>query len=371
MKLKKVGCLLAAGLMLVSLAACGGSGSDTESQGSSADGSMDFEGRTLVVANWQDYATDSDYGEQVFEEMYNCNVEHYYINSYPELLQTMQNGGSDDIDVININPMYIQEFYNQGMIEPVDTSAVSNYADLRTDLADIDDVKTEDGDILGVPWVWGTTSLFYNADEVDGSQITSWSDLWDSEYAGKVAFFDDYTNCIMIAALTLGEDPYNPDLDAVKDQLMSLKSNIRTVWSTYDDFMNAYNNGQVVIGNTWGSMAIQLKAEGANIEYIYPEEGTIGWCDYWCTVADSEENDMALAWIDFCTSPDFQNNMATGQDQVYAPANQAVLDELSDETLQNLWIYPSAPENMYMSLYMDSDTLAAWSDLWTEVLASN
>ena len=42
---------------------------------------------------------------------------------------------------------------------------------------------------------------------------------------------------------------------------------------------------------------------------------------------------------------------------------------LDDETLANLWL-TNPPERMYMSLYMDNDTLQRWIDLWTEVQAS-
>ena len=120
MKIKRLVCLVAAAAMAFSLAACGGSGSggnsDSGNGGAADNGSaaageatMDFEGQTLTVANWSDYATDQEYGYAAFEEMYNCHVEFYDITSYPELLQTMLNGGQADIDVVNINPMYIQQ----------------------------------------------------------------------------------------------------------------------------------------------------------------------------------------------------------------------------------------------------------------------
>ena len=230
MKIKRIVCLIAAAAMAFSLAACGGGngGNSGGNEGGGADSGsaadageeMDFSGQTLTVANWSDYATDQEYGAAAFEELYNCNVEFYDITSYPELLQTMLSGGQSTIDVVNINPMYIQQYYGEGVITPIDTSRITCYDELREDITGIDDVLTPDGEVLGVPWIWGTTSMFYNADAVDGSEIDSWADLWDPQYAGKVAFFDDYTNCIMIAALVNGDDPYDPDLDAVQAKLM-------------------------------------------------------------------------------------------------------------------------------------------------------
>ena len=233
----------------------------------------------------------------------------------------------------------------------------------------MDDVKDDEGNVLGVPWIWGTTSLFYNADVVT-EEITSWSALWDEQYAGQVGFFDDHESAIKVTAMMLGQDPYNPDMAAVEEELIALKPNVRTYWGTYDDFVRAYTAGDIVIGNVWGSIATQMKAEGYNIQYVYPEEGTVGWCDYWCLVTGSDEKDLAMKWIDFCTGSDFQTGLATNGNQVYCPANQVVLDSLDDETKQNLWIYPSAPDNMFLSLQMDSDTLNEWINLWTNVKAS-
>lgn len=62
--------------------------------------------------------------------------------------------------------------------------------------------------------------------------------------------------------MKLGQDPYNPDLDAVEESLIQLKPNVKTYWGTYDDFVKAYTAGDIVIGNVWGSIATQLKAEG-------------------------------------------------------------------------------------------------------------
>lgn len=363
-KQKRFVCGMTAAALLFMLAGCGEPSEPKETSGTG-----DFSGQTLTVANWQSYGTDADYGAAQFEDMYGCKVEHYFISSVPELMQTLLNGGMDEIDVICINPVYIQEYYQNGVIEAIDTSELENYGDLRTDLTEIDDVKDPEGNVLGVPWIWGTTSLFYNADVVK-EDITSWSALWDEQYAGKVGFFDDHESAIKVAAMKLGQDPYNPDMDAVEESLVQLKPNVKTYWGTYDDFVKAYTAGDIVIGNVWGSIATQLKAEGYNIQYVYPEEGTVGWADYWCLVSGSAEKELALKWIDFCTGADFQNGLATDGNQAYAPANQKVLDSLSDDVKKGLWIYPDAPDNMYLSLQMSSDTLTEWINLWTNVKAS-
>ena len=127
----------------------------------------------------------------------------------------------------------------------------------------------------------------------------------------------------------------------------------------------------MAIGNVWGSIATELKNEGFNIQYVHPEEGTVGWCDYWCIVKDTEHQDLAMKWIDYCTGESFQNAMATAGSQAYCPVNTVVTEQLSDETRQSLWLYPEAPTNVNLALPLTDEQLNQWTTLWDEVKAAN
>lgn len=361
--MKKVGTVVLAAVLVCGIAGCGGKGNASSEKGEKKGDNK------LVVANWQSYGSDQDYGADVFEELYDCEVEHYYINSIPELLQTLQNGGAEEIDVVCINPLYIQEYYQADMLQAIDTEQLTNYGDLMTSFADIDEVKDKDGNVLGVPWVWGSTALAYNGDVID-KEIDSWADLWSGEYAGSIGFFDEYYTAIQTAALYLGEDPYDPDLDKVRDALLQIKGDAKTFWSVNDDFVKGYNSGELAIGNCWSGIATQLYSEGSNIKYVYPKEGSIAWCDYWCIVKGTSEEDLAMKWIDFCTSSDFQTALASDSDHANAPTNTKVIDSLDDEVKKSLWIYPEAPENVVLSLPQTQEQMADWMNLWNEIKAA-
>lgn len=146
MKTKKFFALLLALAMLLALAACGNASADTNETNTNTGAK-----RKLVVANWQSYATDSDYGAAHFAELYDCEVEHYFLSSIPELLSVLENGGVGQIDVVCINPLYLQQYLNAGVLDTIDTSALENYNNLREDFRTIDEVKDENGNIIGVP----------------------------------------------------------------------------------------------------------------------------------------------------------------------------------------------------------------------------
>ena len=362
-QLKRTLAAVLALVMALGLTACGNGPGDGKEKDNKSD-------NKLVVANWQSYGSDQDYGAKAFEELYDCEVEHYYINSIPALLQTLMNGGAGEIDVVCINPLYIQEYYQSGMLEPIDTSKLENYQDLMPSLSGIDEVRDADGNVLGVPWVWGSTALAYNGDVID-KEITSWSDLWSGEYSGSIGFFDEYYTAIQTAALYLGEDPYHPDLDKVREALLDLKKDTKTFWGVNDDFVKGYHSGEITIGTCWSGIATQLYTEGENIKYVYPKEGSVSWCDYWCIVKGTHESDLAMKWIDFCTGRDFQTALATDGLHANAPANAAVAKGLSDDAKKALWIYPQPPENVVLSLPQTSEEMTDWMNLWNDVKAAN
>lgn len=69
-----------------------------------------------------------------------------------------------------------------------------------------------------------------------------------------------------------GEDPRNPDTDTVRTALTDLKSNVKTYWTSHDDFVKAYTSGEVVIGNVWGSIATELKTRASTSSTSIPKK---------------------------------------------------------------------------------------------------
>lgn len=352
--------------MALVLAGCGkeaavGSGSPSASQDEN-------EIPTLVVANWKGYGSDEDYAAPVFEEMYNCKVVHQYFNSLEEMMTMLRTGGVGEIDVIMPSTVYVQAARDAGFLEPIDTDKITAYDDLIPAYRDLPEAVGEDGTVYAVPWTWGVTSLGYNPDRVD-EEILHWSSLWDEKYKGKVAFFDDYNTAIMTAAIYLGEDPRNPDLDKVKEALIELKENTRTYWASYDDYLNPYKSGEIVIGNMWAGTATQLANEGEAVKFISPEEGTVGYVDMWCIVKDTKNYDLACKWLDFMVGEQFQTEFATVKGNAHNTVNQVVEDKLTDEQKAVLWIYPEPPKKIYMQPTQTPEEQAAWLEVWNEVKA--
>ncbi len=362
--------------LTLSLAAFAGASEDE-----SADSS--FEGQTLYVANWQAYNSDTNYCEKAFEDMYGCDVEHVYYNSYDELMTTLQTGGSDTIDACVLSQNYTQYFHELGLIMDVDPADIPNYEGVSDTYKDINPYAVDDeGNVFAYPWTTGNTSIAYNPEYVD-FEIEHWSDLLDPSLTGHVCLFGDYGDGMIIGALISGQDPSDPDnvdLDLVADALAELKPQILSFWSSNDEQLIPYYAGEFWAGDMWSGPYAQLVSEGEPVEYVHPEEGTVGYVDYWCVVEGTDQYDLACAWINWIESYDQQYTMATGEGSDYeapegeiypnyAPVNAEVLDNLTEDQLTVLGMNPM-PTKVCMLNYLTDEQKDAWVDTWETFKAS-
>lgn len=359
--------LLAAALLLC---ACGGT--ETAQKGDEP---------ILYVANWQAYNSDEDYCELAFEKAYGCQVEHVYFNSYDELMTTLMTGGSATIDACVLSQNYTQMFYEKGLIMNVDAADIPNYADIAPVYKDQYPYAVDDeGNLFAFPWTSGVTSIGYNPAYVTG-EITSWSDLLDPAYAGHVCLFSDYGDGMIIAALMSGQDPNdveNLDLELVAETLAQLKPQILSFWDSNDSQLMPYRAGEFWIGNMWsGPYAELMNDESVEVCYVHPEEGTVGYLDYWTIVEGTDQYELACQWINWIESYEQQYTMATGlgtdypgEYPSYAPVNQQALEGLTQEQKVVLGLDPM-PTKICMLNYLTDEQRDAWTEVWNDFMASD
>ena len=142
----------------------------------------------IRVLNWQGYGTDEAWALEIFEAETGISVVHDYFNSEQEMLTRLRtNPGA--YDVVLINAAFTGQAVDEGLIEPVDPSLISNFDDLSADLRD-HPYLGRDGEVYGVSWVWGATSYAVNTDVFE-EVPTSIEILWDPDHAGHVGWRDD------------------------------------------------------------------------------------------------------------------------------------------------------------------------------------
>ena len=322
--------------------------------------------KDLHVLNWQGYGTDEAWATKLFEERTGCKVVHDYFNSEEEMLTKLRtNPGT--YDVVLINSAFTQAAAKEGLIQAIDTSKVTNWKDLNPKLRDSSYLNTG-GKTYGLSWVWGVTSFAYNTDHIKTKPDTVQA-LWDPAYAGKVGWRDDPVEAVAFGAIATGQDPNNPaDLDKVKQKLLALKPQLKTFWSSEDEWNKHLQGGDFEIATYWsGSAARSKKAFKLPVEFVIPKEGAIGWFDGLSIAANAPNLDCALKFIDFMVSPEFYVKWDT---TVGAPAsaNDKANAALPADAFNRVVMgQPGLQERLFYMAPLTDDQRKQFTELWESV----
>ncbi len=266
-------------------------------------GTVAVQAAEIRVLNWKDYGTDADWAVKAFTEKTGHTVVHDYFNSEQEMLTKLRtNPGA--YDVVLINSAFTLQAKKEGLIEKIDTSDMPNAKDLAPNMASNPNLAPG-GDTYGVAWVWGLTSFAINKDKVKPAP-TSIQVLWDEKYKGKVGWRDDALESVQFAALATGQDINDiKDLDAVKAKLTALMPQLKTYWSSENDWNQFFAAGDFVMAPYWSGSAGRSITKGLPVQYIIPKEGAIGWLDGLSVAKGSKNPAAARAFINYMIDPSF------------------------------------------------------------------
>ncbi len=296
---------------------------------------------TLNLIVWAGYAEDgSTYPEYdwvtPFEADTGCAVNAQTAATSDEMFTLMETGEYDGVSASGDASVRL---IDAGLVAPVNTSLIANYADLSPFLKDTV-YNSKDGKNYGVPHGWGANYLMYNTEVVDPAP-DSWGAVFDADspYAGSVTAYDapiyiaDAALYLMTAQPDLGiTDPYSltqEQFDAAVDLLKVQNGIIGEYWNDYTKTQAAFEQGSTVIGTTWQVIYNLATFNGATLATVLPVEGATGWSDTWMLSSKAEHPNCMYMWMDYITSPDVQAQVAYYFGE--APANPKACDLIVDD----------------------------------------
>lgn len=325
-------------------------------------------GGPLHILNWQGYGSDEPWALQAFQDKYGVEIVHDYYNSNEELLTKLRTSPGT-YDAVLIGNTWGWQAIEEGLLEPVETDRLSNFADLSQSLLDLPEMRRGDT-FYGIPWDWGATGIAYNPEEIT-AEVDSFDIMWDPQYKGMIAWQDYFLDNVMFAAIALGQDPNNPsDLEAVKAKLISLMPQLKTFWASEDEFNKLFAAGDIVLGTYWSGSSARAAKMGLSLKFVVPKEGAIGWVDSWAIPKDAPHHDTALAWLDYMVSPEFYLEW---DNKVGAPvpSNEKTAAGLPDDSLNKSYLsQPDVIARLKFYAPLSEDVKQVWVELWEEVKAS-
>lgn len=363
MKMKRTLLSGLAGISVLALAACSsGSTGETGTGGSDAAEEKPYAGETLVVTtfggDWE--AAFVEAVVEPFEAETGANVEMITLYSADALAQITAQASSPQIDVVHFSGGQEYTAAQEGLIEPVDPSDLSNY----DDLLDVAVAGLERGE--GPVFQMAPLGLVYNT-ESGAPRPESWLDVFDEAYAEHVALAD-FTNSFGVLSMLRIADSNGDSIENPNPTIEALGSLVSEgdaiVVPTSPDLQTAFAQRDIWLAPYAMDYAGTLKDAGLPVEFIVPKEGA-GASIHTANVVSGRDNiELSKLFIDFELRPEAQQVFA--ERMRYSPVNTKteVTGEKAEEVLTGddlLSLVTYAPGEV-------ADSRPAWTDLWNSLI---
>lgn len=263
---------------------------------------------TLRLLTWGGYAPENVI--EMFEAETGHTVEVTTTNNEEMIakLRATNGGGFDLAQPSQDRITSAQEEF--GIYKPIDMSRVDAAQIIPSMMDATAENTTFEGEVYGLPHIWGTSGLIVNT--AQGGQVADYTDLCDDSVAGKVSYRLKRPTLIGFA-FAMGLDPfaaysdmdaYQEILDQVEETLIACKGNVKTYWDGGDEIQNLLRSGEVVAAMAWDTGGWQLNADNADINFVAPTSGALGWIDTFAFPSRGRADDAAYDWINFVMRPD-------------------------------------------------------------------
>ena len=294
------------------LAACG----DDDDDGGGGGGSTAAEGPAQVpeatgrvdFLSWEGY--DIPDALKPWKGETGVTVKSTYIGNHDEIQTKLKAGGaSAGYDIITYYQGYKPLYQELDILEPLDEQKLPNLKNLFPYFASeegnfwID----PDGTRTGVPWTWGSIGITIDTRRVE-SMPTSWLDLLEPEFKGRVAMPDDPVGSFTLAAHVEGFDPAETtkdDGEKVFDLLSRMAAQTTGVSPSFGDATTKMTAGDAdVCWQGWAAMN-QFAADAGvdSFETEVPKEGSFSFCDAYALPKGADNADAALSWMNESLDP--------------------------------------------------------------------
>ncbi len=268
--MKKVLSALLAVLMTVPLlAACGESSSSKYPNGE------------INVLNWGEYIADGTDGSEdiltQFEEEFGIKI-NYKVCPDNETLYTYLKQG-DSYDVIIPSDYMLSRLIEEDMLEKLNFDNIPNFSDVSDTFVDPPYDPTNE---YSVPYMWGTVGIIYNTTMVQ-EDVTSWSILFDEDYADQILMINNPRDAIGVALKYLGYS-YNTTDKAQITEAVDLLVQQKPLVQTYvmDEIFDKLESGEAAIGVYYAGDYLTMLENNEDLAFCVPEEGSNYFVDAMC-----------------------------------------------------------------------------------------
>jgi spermidine/putrescine transport system substrate-binding protein len=263
-------------------------------------------------------------------------------------------------DLIVVTDWMIGKMANLGYLEEIDpATAVPNFMANAADK--YKDPTYDPGNRHSVPWQSGITGIGYNP-KLTGREITSFKDLLDPKFKGKVGMLSEMRDTMNLALLYNGVQPNNATMDDVRKAADTLKEQAPLVRKYYgNEYADDLSSGALALCMAWSGDVFQLQFDNPDLRFVVPEEGGILWVDNMAIPKGAQHPIDAIQMMNYVYDPEVAAQITEYVNYICpVPAAQAIIKQHAAEA-------DNAEDKDYLNSVADSPLVFPTEDMLSKV----
>lgn len=214
------------------------------------------------------------------------------------------------------------------------------------------------------PYTIDGSVILANKKLIGDKKIKGYSDLLDESFKGKISTADPANSSSAFAQLTnmlLAKGGYEDEKawDYVKDVFTLVDGKIS---SSSSNVYKTVADGEMTIGLTYEDPSVKLLNDGADVEIIYPEEGTVFLPASAAIIKNSVHEENAKKFVDYVISKEVQDILGT------TTTNRPVRkDAETSENMKPLSDIKTIEEDQEYVIKNKQDIVKKYSDVYVDI----
>ncbi|MBS3982030.1 MAG: extracellular solute-binding protein [Rhodobacteraceae bacterium] len=293
----------------------------------------------LTVLDWAGWEIDGILTD--YKAKHGMHPTYAFFADDDEAFQRMVSGFR--ADVVQPCVASLPRYREAGLIEPWDTSRITEFANIEPRMLDNPFVTDAEG-VWFIPTNYAYTAIAYNAETVPAEDVASVQVFANEKYAGRMALPDSTDDVWALAFMATGVTSWDNVTDeqftAAADWLRKVHPNVRAYWSDPGELAQLMASGEVQVAWSWNDTTAILRDEGFPIGFNRTAaEGASTWFCGAVNIKDGPgSEDKAYDFINSVLAPTSAQAIldAVG----YSSSNSAAMATIPMETMQAAFIDP-------------------------------
>jgi spermidine/putrescine transport system substrate-binding protein len=316
-------------------------------------------GRTLSFYNWGDYLAPELIDRFAARESGVELVQDFYL-SEAEMEAKLEAGSTHDL-AVPIDYL-LGSLHRKALLRELSPlpAGVEHLAADRQPWTD------EHGGVHAIPYLWGTTGIGYDSDEIEAP--TSWNALFDERWAGRISVIDSKGDVMDQGLLAAGLDINSNDKAKIREVVWPKLRAQKQILRAYDSSPAA----ALITGQTWIAQIdsgdlFRAQEHRPSLRYVIPQEGAALWVDYLVIPTRARQPGLARKFIEFMLEP--ENAAINANVLRFATPNQTAIDRglVTDAGDPQLYPPPEMRAKLFTSENWMGGTGVLVDEIWLDI----